>query len=162
MIIKEGMKMYGGYIIQAIDVDTGKIVYEETVKNLLTKINRDYRQAMIDGSYGTKGYAIDDLEIKYIGLGTGTTPATENDTTLETETFRKQITSISTSGDNTTTVLSLNPDEANFTIREIGVFCGPAATAAFDTGNMISRVIVNFEKTANIRFNIIRIDGTVI
>ena len=126
------------------------------------KINRDYRQAMIDGSFGTKGYAIDDLEIKYIALGTGTTPATENDTQLETETFRKQFTSINTSGDNTTTVLSLGPAEANFLITESGVFCGPAATIAANSGNMISRVNVNFDKTANIRFNIIRVDGTVL
>jgi len=161
-VINEGMRMYGGYIFQAIDIDTGEVVAEWSKKNLLMKINRDYRQAMIDGSYGTKGYAIEDLEIKYIALGTGTTAATENDTQLETETFRKQFTSINTSGDNTTTVLSLGPAEANFTIKEIGVFCGPAAAITPNSGNMISRVNVDFEKTANIRFNIIRVDGTVL
>lgn len=158
---KQGLR--GFFIFQVIDAITGKVLGESAIlENTLTKVNREYRQAMLDGTFLGKGYGIDDLEIKYFGLGTGTTPSTEDDLTLETETFRAQLSSVSTLGTDTTSVVSLTPSEANFQIREIGVFCGPTATASFDTGIMISRINVDFTKIDNISLNIIRVDRTVI
>lgn len=163
MINKEQFVMKGYFILQAVDADTNEVIGQtEILENTLTTINRTYRQAMLDGRFTSLGLSIDALEIQFIGLGIGTTASAETDTQLENETFRKQITSIESNAENTVTILQLIPSEANFRIREIGVFSGPNATATANSGNMISRINVDFTKNSNIRLNIIRIDRTVI
>ena len=162
-MIEEQMGYKGYFQICMEDICTGEeYCGMRLAENLLTEINREYRQAMLDGTFLSKGYNIADLEIKYFALGDGTNPVALTDTTLQNEIIRRPITSVSSSGTDTTSITVFPADVANFRIREIGVFCGPAATGVANSGILISRINVDVTKTANIVMNVNRIDRTVI
>ena len=147
--------MHGHYHIEACDLQ-GNILQTWDVDNTLTKINQDVRVGLLLGSYAGN---LDDLQIKYFAFGTGTSPTAASDTQLETEIFRKQVTQLTSTGTGVVkSVVSLGALEANTTIREIGVFCGSAASDEPNSGIMLSRAPVNIEKNSNIVLNIIRTD----
>lgn len=152
------LKMSGFYVIEARDARTGKLLQTWQLKNMLTSINQLTRTQMLLGTYTGP---LDALAIKYFAFGTGTTPASYSDTQLENEQFRKQVTQISANSNSSVqSLVSLGTTEANFNITEIGVFCGPNASAVADSGTLLSRVIVNIEKNTNIVLNIVRTDIT--
>jgi hypothetical protein len=157
--VKETKQMRGRFILEIINNDTGEKSYQ-AYNNILTDVNREYRQDMLTGNTG--GLTIDDLEIKYFGLGDTTGVVDESDIQLVNEIIRKQVTGQSVSGDTVTTTVQFLGIEANFRIRQIGVFCGSGATAALDSGLMISIVNVDFTKNSNITLNVIRKDITTI
>lgn len=154
--MKEKTTMRGEYRVEARDAATGALLWVQRFKNQLTAINRTIRSEMLRGTYTG---ALDALQIKYFAFGTGSTPATVNDTALETETLRKQVTQMTAPAPGTVqTICSLGAEEANFLIREIGIFGGPDATTAAGSGTLISRAVVNIEKNSNIVLNIVRQD----
>lgn len=155
--IKEQSGFRGEYLIEVIDTLTGK-KESHRLDNTLTAINQNIHLKMLLGD--TTGFNFNDLDIKYFGFGTGTTPENPAQTQLVNETYRKQVTSKSFApGTNyLESIVSLGSSEANFNIREIGVFAGASATATFNTGNMISRIVVNIDKFENKIINIIRRD----
>lgn len=155
MNVNSNIKYDGYFKITALTPD-GTPCGIWLLKNQLTIINQTMRTQMLLGTYqgGT-----DILEIKYIAFGLGSTPATINDTELESEIYRKQITQISqpTAG-SVQTIVQLGTNECNYNIREIGIFCGPDATEAANTGTLLSRVTVNIQKNTNMVLNIVRTD----
>ena len=152
--MKESVSMRGEYLIEIRRLD-GELIDTIRLHNKLMKINRDVRSQMLLGTY-TGGN--DALHIKYFAFGTGTAAATENDTRLTAEVYRKQITQIdSPSAGVVRSVVSLGALECNEHIREIGVFCG-TATAVANSGTMISRILVDIEKNSNVTLNIVRSD----
>lgn len=157
MQTKEKCGMRGRYTIEARDAKTGELVKAWSFDNQLTKINRDMRVALLLGE--ATGHTLSDLEIKYFAFGTGTAAATIDDTKLQNEIARKIATKITKLNDTTVqSIVSLSPSECNFTIREIGVFCSPAATTDPDSGILLSRVNVNIQKNDNLTLNIVRQD----
>jgi hypothetical protein len=159
----ENIKSSGLYTIKAFEANTKELRGLWLYKNLLTKINRDLRIAMLMGTAIDAGYTVDMMQIKYFAFGTGTTPATVNDTQLVDEQYRKAVTQ-TTQVDASTiqTIVNLLAEEANFVIREIGVFCGPTATSDPNSGVMLSRVNVVIDKNSNLVINIVRQDITII
>ena len=150
------MKMSGRFTITAVDAHTGRVVWKKELKNLLTQISQTVRQQQLMGTYTGP---LNQLQIQYFAFGTGTTAPAVTDTQLENEQFRKQVTQISAQGTgNVYSVLSLGSTEANFVIREIGVFCSPDATASANTGVLLSRVAVNIDKNSNLVLNVARTD----
>ncbi|MDL2293215.1 phage tail protein [Ruminococcaceae bacterium OttesenSCG-928-D13] len=154
--IGDSVAMSGQYQITATDRN-GKIRGFWCVRNQLTKINIDIRTDMLQGV--ATGYAWDDLAIRYFAFGDGTAPAAMSDTRLANERFRKPITQMQKPNDTTIqSIVNLLTEEANFNIREIGVFCSSSATADADTGILLSRVNVNIDKNDSIVLNVIRQD----
>lgn len=152
--MKDTLQMEGHYTIEAY-CDENCIARWE-LPNTLTTINQTIRQQMLLGTYTGE---LDALQIKYFAFGDGNAPPTPSDTKLENELYRKQITRISPSGTGTVlSTVSLGAQEANFLIKEIGVFCGPNATASANTGTLLSRVAVNIDKNSNLVLNIARQD----
>ena len=151
----ESMALRGGYEIEAFDAQTGDFLWSRSFDNLLTAVNQTARAQMLAGGYVGDG---SEFEIKYFAFGTGVTPPTAADETLEAEVYRKQITQQVIDGGTVTSVVSLGALEANYVIREVGVFCGPAATADADSGLMISRVGTFIDKNTNLVLNVIRKD----
>lgn len=154
---ENAIDLRGEYCIEARDADTGALLWRKRLKNQLTTINQTIRAQMLMGTYsGT----LDALQIKYFAFGSGTTPATPNDTQLENEQLRKQVTQISNPTNGTvSSVLSLGSTEANnFAIREIGVFCGAGATATANSGTLLSRIVTQIDKNSNIVLNVVRSD----
>lgn len=148
--------MVGYYTIEARDAKTGDLIKQWKIKNLLTKINQTVRTQMLLGTYaGT----VKDFEIKYLAIGTGSTTPAITDTKLANEVFRKQITQITNPSDGVVqTIVSIGSSEANYYIQEIGIFAGTSATAATNSGNLISRILFPFDKNSNIVLNIVRND----
>lgn len=159
--IHDACSMHGSFRIEWRDARNGRLLDEKTVNNLLMPINRDIRTQMLMGTYAGGTEAI---HIKYFAFGTGSTAATPQDTQLESEQLRKQITQISNpEPGKVISVVSLGAGEANdFDIREIGVFCGANASSTANSGTMISRVVAQIDKNSNIIVNIIRTDTCII
>lgn len=84
--------------------------------------------------------------ITYCAVGTGTDAPAAADTTLQTETFRKQV-SVRDYEDNVARFRTyFNTSEANATLREVGLF-GDGASATTDSGTLFCRLSINKEKT---------------
>lgn len=155
--MKDAFSLKGEYIIEIQNAKTGVILSRQRVQNALTLINQKIRTAMLLGQ--ASGYSMDDLVIKYFAFGTDATAATSSDTKLGAETLRKQVTNITqTSPSTVRSIVSLGTQEGNFHIREIGVFVGPNATEAADSGTLLSRVVVDIDKNTNLVVNVIRSD----
>lgn len=154
--MNDAMKMEGHFLIEARDAQTNELLWQKSYKNMLTNINREIRSNMLRGTY-TRGNTA--LQIKYIALGTGTTAPSLSQTQLVSESYRQYLTqSTLVSTGVVRTTWSIGASNANFHIYEIGVFCGDSATSSADTGNMISRVLVDIDKNSNMVLNVIRTD----
>ncbi len=153
--MNEKAKLKGSFLIEARDKD-GRLVWAQRLDNQLMKINQTVRTQMLLGTYTG---ALDALQIKYFAFGTGTTAVTVNDTQLGSEQFRKILTQSSNPSDGVVqTVVALSTSEANFNIKEIGVFAGPNASSTADSGTLVSRILCDIDKNSNIALNIIRTD----
>jgi hypothetical protein len=84
---------------------------------------------------------------KYIALGTDSTPAAYTDTRLGAEQVRKAISAFNPTLPVLESVVIFLDTEANFRIREIGIFAGATATSEPNTGVLVARTIVDIEKT---------------
>lgn len=151
--MKEKMGLKGHWTIEIRD--NGKLVKRLDFDNQLTNL---YRNSVLNQLYGN---AFDDLEIKYLGIGTGDAPASATDTQLGTEVFRVIPTSQTIVDNYVQTIWVIPTQIGNFTYKEIGVFCGNA-TATLNSGTMISRVNVNIEKTSSMEITFIRRDYVII
>lgn len=151
--MKEKMGLKGHWTIEIRD--KGKLVKRLDFDNQLTNL---YRNSVLNQLYGN---AFADLEIKYLGIGTGDAPASATDTQLGTEVFRVIPTSQTIVDNYVQTIWVIPTQIGNFTYKEIGVFCG-TATATLNSGTMISRVNVNIEKTSSMEITFIRRDYVII
>lgn len=142
-------EMCGYFKIEIVNAATGAVLKRLHIKNQLTEINRTVRAKMLMGEYTGSP---DALAIRSFAFGTDGTAATSSQTALGAEQFRKELTQKSQNGGNVTTVVSLQTNEANFVIREIGVFGGP------DGSTMLARTVVNIDKNDSLVINITRSD----
>lgn len=149
------IKMSGGFDIEIINAETGDVLKRLHIKNQLTEINRTIRTQMITGSY-TGG--LNALQIKYFAFGTDGAAASASQTKLGAEQFRKALTQQAANGGSVSSTVSLQTNEANFLIREIGIFCGPDASGTADSGTMLARTTVSIDKNDNLVINITRND----
>lgn len=155
----EGSGRFGELIFEVKDAQTGELIERWKQRNMLTYLSGRAFQRSLQG--------IDpDVGISYFALGTGTAAPTRTDTQLANEQFRKQVTQMSVSRSGLdcmlTSVCSLSANEANFTIREVGVFCGSGASGVANSGELLSRVVVNYTKNSNQILNIYRVDHLVL
>lgn len=147
--------MCGRFDIEIVSAATGEILRRLHIKNQLTEINRTVRARMLTGDFDGP---LDALAIKYFAFGTDASAASAAQTKLGAEQFRKQLTQKSESGGTVTTAVSLQTNEANFVIREIGIFGGADASDTADSGTMLARTTVNIDKNENLVINITRTD----
>ena len=84
-----------------------------------------------------------DLYITKFATGTGVNPALKTDTALQTEVFRKNVSSVNYNLTKITIKTTLATSESNFVIKEVGIFT--------DTG-IISRCNVNIDKNASTQY----------
>ena len=102
---------------------------------------------------GLSGEAVQDISLTYFAFGTGTTTPTDADTTLTTEVFRKAVTSKGWNGKQFYSICQLANNEANYSLKEVGVFSEGSLTA--DTGTLLSHALKDIEKNSNITYNVI-------
>ncbi len=95
---------------------------------------------------------------KYIALGTSDVATQYSQTQLGGEQIRKVIESFNPALPALESIVTFLDTEANFLIREIGLFAGAAATADPNTGILVARAVVNINKTAAGSLKIVRED----
>lgn len=147
--MKERIGLRGHWTIEVRK--DGKLVKVIDFDNQLTNLYKN--DVLTQLNSGTTN----DLQIKYLAIGTGTNPASPTDTQLQAEVFRVQPTSRAITTDYVQTIWVIPVQIGNFTYKEIGVFAGDA-TATLNSGMMISRVNVNIEKTESMEVTFIRRD----
>lgn len=146
--MKETLKLKGHYTIEIRE--HGKLVKTIELDNVLTEL---YRQALMDGLMSG-----DSIEMKYFAVGTDDTPATANDTKLGAEVFRSVPTSQEKLSGALQTIWILTAEQANYHLKEIGVFIGSTATASADSGIMMSRINIDIDKTSAVEITFRRLD----
>ena len=102
------------------------------VDNIVTRDGREIFARLLKGDTTYSG------EINYCALGTGDTASTTSDTTLETENYRKQISSGAYSTYHTYISTFFSATETYGTYKEIGHVIDGEAGA--DTGKLFSRI----------------------
>lgn len=123
------------------------------LKNFITDTGLNYIRDLLDGSINPP------TEIRYIAFGSSNTTPVASDTKLGNEFFRKQVTKQELPGTGqVASTVYIAPYEANQQIEEIGVFAGPDATAAKDSGVLIARVLWSHLKTELESLQIVRTD----
>jgi len=88
----------------------------------------------------------EELEVMVFALGTGTTPAADSDTTLETEGFRKLLSSVSYSGASAFYTAFIDLAEAVGSWTEMGLFMNADAGTP-DDGTLWDRTLESITKT---------------
>lgn len=143
MNINETINIKGCYSIRAIDTQTRRVIHEEKVNNIITNIAlNEYAKAIFDNS--------NDVEIKYLALGTGSTTASSTNTQLESEIFRTDPISSTVSGTGqVTNVFYVRDNEATDVIREVGIYAGSTATSTSNSGLLYSRINWYFNKSVS-------------
>jgi len=102
---------------------------------------------------GLTGESAPDVDVTYFAFGIGTGAVAESDTTLGTEVFRKQVTSKGWNGKQFVAICQLANNEANYSLKEVGIFAG--GTVAADSGTLLSHALKDIEKNSNITYNVI-------
>ncbi|MDI9498234.1 MAG: hypothetical protein QM270_07100 [Bacillota bacterium] len=157
-ILIEPQAWAGRYEIELLDADTLELIERWELENLLMDMPRQRYLRQLAGQLN--GLQINDLTVRYLAIGDGTSAPAITQTKLDNERYRQQVTAKTLSTDRLTTMVSISPFQtaANFRIREIAIFCGGAATMAKDSGLMLSRALVDIEKNSNTILNIMRQD----
>lgn len=111
-----------------------------------------------DGSSGANN-----PKITYVALGTGTNAPTIGDTQLQTEVFRKAVTSYTNGGTGEVIVsMYLGPNDAiGADIEEVGFFGGNAATSALNSGILLARGLWSHNPKTGVESIVFQIDETV-
>lgn len=150
MIIRDVIKANGLF----------KVYINDELKHIIPNRLMDF--VLSQYRYIFQGIATD-CQIKYLLLGTGTTPVTNTDTQLANEVMRLPVLNQTEWSTDTlvTDFTLLNTDLIGVTITEMGIACGASATATVNTGNLMSRVLCNIPKTADMEINFQRQDDLV-
>lgn len=138
------MKLYGEWTFKIYDAKTGELKRQYKTKNILPTIGRSAIAAQLAGQ------ETNDLKATYIAYGTGTDSATNGDTILKTEVYRKAVSSGTYSNNIAYIAGFLTAAEDADTYKEFAIFGDGIATTATgspDTGILFSRVLQTITKT---------------
>ena len=115
--------------------------HDKTINNMITDTALNFLRDSLRG-------IITDGTIKYIAVGTSSASVSSGDVQLGAEIFRKPVYSKSAVGTGSLqTIGILTETEAVANIQEIGIFAGSTASAATNSGVMISRILYSRNKT---------------
>lgn len=134
----------------------GKLFREDIVKNIITDVALNKEMGIYAGT-------APDMQIEYAAFGTDNTTPTAADSTLGSESGRIAVTTATAVGGTgiVTTGFYLTASDLNgVDIEEIGIFCGSGASAAADSGTLLSRILWTFSKTSSDEVDIVRTDTT--
>ena len=155
--MKDTIGFSGRFEITITDTKTGhsRLLI---IENMLTNLNMMAHLNMLAGQ--TSGMTLNDLEIKYLAVGSNGTPESPDQTQLFNETFRTPFLTKTITGSFTlSSIFRMNTGDGNGPVLEMGIFGGPLATSAPNSGNMISRITMNEVKSENKIWDINRVDA---
>jgi hypothetical protein len=123
------------------DAQSGRIKSIDRYHNLFVTTGKSSVADCLRGS-SNKGV------ITYCALGTGTNAPASGDVALQTELFRKLISTRSVTNNTALFETFYTTSEGNGTLREAGLF-GDAATGSSATGTLFCRVNITRTKTSS-------------
>jgi len=138
---EETTGMKGSYKFTIRDAETGKVKRVYEYDNLIPTVGRAQIALALEAALS----AIADIEINFTSLGTGTTAPANGDTTLETETFRKAVASLTSVSNQVFVTAFYTAAEVSGTFREAGIHIN--GTGSVDSGVLFSRVAINITKS---------------
>jgi hypothetical protein len=154
-MINEAKNWNGKFLIKVIDGKTKEVKREDIVYNrILDQALEEMARGILEGNC--------DLEIKYLSVGTATATIYNTTTNMGSETFRtyKALDSTVTAVGEVKNVFYILNNEAEFYIREIGVWAGSTATTTVGTGKLLSYISWIYDKaTKDEEIQIIRYDS---
>lgn len=146
----EGKVKYCGDLLIRV-VRDGTLVKTEIVHNTITNNAFD---EIIKPLYGIAA----DMEIKYLGYGSGTSTPDATQTELDTELGRVADIGLARSDVGQVVSEFLIPSATVATINELAIFAGSTSSGYADTGLMIARVLWAHDKVAGEEIFIQRVD----
>ena len=153
MLTDELARHGGEWKIIVLDAKTRLVKSCTVVENHIMNESLDQMAEILIGT-------APDFEIKYLALGTDSTDVTNADLTLGAEVFRiaPAIGPTRMSVGVIQTEFTVLATEAVSTLEEIGIFCGSTASAAADSGLLMSRILWHHVKTNTEELAFIRTD----
>jgi hypothetical protein len=136
------IKLKGRYRFEGFN-KAGKKVFDKTYSNVIT-------QSLFTNFFKNLNAESAVLNLTHMATGSGVNTALKADTALQTEVFRKAITTKTYGATQFICKLSLGAPESVFTIREIGLFAD--ATSTPGSGILFSRCNVNIVKNASTQY----------
>lgn len=121
----------------------GNLKQEQVVDNLVVTAGKAGIASNLTAGSPTPA----SMRVNKIALGTGTNSPAAGDTTLQTETYRKNTASAASASNVATITGYFTATETSGTFREAGLFM--SGTASADTGTLLSRVAINITKTTS-------------
>lgn len=106
----------------------------------------------------------DSAKVLYFALGSGTSTPTATQTKLDTETFRKAISSYSSGasvGEALISAYVAPSDAVGANIQEVGVFAGNSAKSTVNSGVMMGRALWAHNPKTNLESITLQLDITV-
>lgn len=100
----------------------------------------------------------------YFAVGSGTSSPSATQHTLDSEQFRKTITSKTTgasTGEGLINCVLLDSEAVGVDIEELGIFCGNTATSSSNTGKMLGRALWTHNPKTNQESLQLQLDYTV-
>lgn len=122
----------------------------------LTDVGRNLRRDALKGT--------DSAKVLYWAIGSGSTSPTSSDTKLQTETFRKAVSSASNGASVGECLISayIAPGDAvGANIQEVGVFAGNSAKSTANSGVMLGRALWAHPSKTNLESITLTLDLTV-
>ena len=134
------IKLIGEYKFTIRDAKTGKIKRIYRYSNIIPTVGR----TMLANNL-TNASPDNTPLVSHVALGSGTDAPANEDTTLQTETYRNAVAS-RTNGNNIAYITGFySATEVNGTFRETGIFSDGSGAA--DSGILLSRVAINITKS---------------
>ena len=133
-LMGDSIVTYGEFELVSRDYLTGEITKSLIVRNKIVATGIGIFPRLITGSITN----VSQMTINYCGIGTGETAPASGDTELETEGFRKAVSSSNHTADTATYSTYLTHLEGNMIINEVGMFINGSNSA--DSGTLFSRI----------------------
>jgi len=119
------------------------IIYQKKYSNLVCTVGKDTIVNRWCGTITKTG------TLTYLALGTGTDAPAAGDTKLQTETYRKLLTTRTKNGTVAETSTYIPTNEGNYVYKEVGLF-GDDASGTADSGTLYTHAVVAETKTDGI------------
>lgn len=127
-MLNETAKLTGHFWVRLFD-EQGSLREEREVNNVVVTVGKTYLANWLTAATQS------DYFMRYIALGTGTTPASASDTTLETELSTRVAGTLSNASNVWQNVASFGPGVNTGAITESGIFSASSA------GTMLARQV---------------------
>lgn len=139
---QEKVALKGIYTFTVRDAATGRIKRTYKYENLVPTVGR----TMIANNL-TNASPTNVMKITHAALGSGTNAPVNGDTTLQTETYRNAIASITNASNVGYATGFYTATETSGTYRECAIFSN--GTGAANSGVLLSRVAINITKSTS-------------